>query len=119
MRDWKKLRVFEQADALVLGIYRDSESWPPAQRFALTQQVHRAVLSIASNIVEGCSRDSERECRRFHEMAYASACEVQYQLSVARRLGFSSRVEALETDAISLCKALAAMLRSQRPETKD
>lgn len=119
MRDWTKLRVFEQADGLVLSIYRDSESWPATHRFSLTQQIQRAAVSVASNIVEGCSRESERECRRFHEMAYASACEAQYQLSIARRLGFSSNAEVLEKDAISLAKALAAMLRSQRPETRD
>lgn len=119
MRDWKKLRVFEQADALVLAVYRDSERWPATQRFGLTQQLQRAVLSIASNIVEGCSRATERECRRFHEIAYASACEAQYQLSVARRLEFSPAVASLETDAVSVAKALAAMLRSQRPETRD
>src|SRR5262245_1895710 len=112
MRDWKKLRVFGQADELVLGVYRDSENWPSGHRFGLTQQLQRAVVSVASNIVEGCSRTSEREYLRFLEIAYGSACEAQYQLSVARRLGFPGNVEDLETDAGRLGKALNAMLRS-------
>jgi four helix bundle protein len=112
MRDWKKLRCFELADALVLGVYRDSETWPSAQRFALTQQLQRAVVSVTSNIVEGSSRTSEREYRRFIEVAYASACEAQYQLSVARRLGFSPNVERLEADAGDLARALNGLLRA-------
>lgn len=112
MRDWTKLRVFELADGLVLDVYRDSEAWPQAQRFALTQQLQRAVVSVASNIVEGCSRSTEREYLRFIEIAYGSACEAQYQLSVARRLGFSPNVETLETNAKRLGKALNAMLRA-------
>lgn len=112
MRDWKKLRVFQQAHELVMGVYRDSERWPSAQRFALTQQLQRAVVSVASNIVEGCSRSSEREYRRFLEIAYGSACEVEYQLSVAKELGFSARAEKLETDAAYLSKALNALLRT-------
>jgi four helix bundle protein len=112
MRDWKKLRAFQQAHALVLAVYRDSERWPGAQRFALTQQLQRAVLSVPSNIVEGCARGTSKEYQRFIEIAYGSACEAQYQLTVARELEFSPNVAALETDAIALCKALGAMLEA-------
>jgi four helix bundle protein len=112
MRDWKKLRAFEQADELVLAVYRDSETWPSSQRFALTQQIQRAVVSIASNIVEGSSRASEREYLRFLEIAHGSACEAQYQLSVARRLGFSTTVERLEQDAIRTAKTIGALIQA-------
>jgi four helix bundle protein len=112
MRDWKKLRAFELADELVLAIYRDGDEWPPSQRYSLTQQIQRAVVSVASNIVEGSSRVSEREYLRFLEIAHGSACEVQYQLSVARRLGFSSNVERLEQDAIRLGKTIGALIHA-------
>lgn len=112
MREWTKLRVFEQADGLVMAVYRDSESWPASQRFSLTQQIQRAVLSVSSNIVEGCARESEREYLRFLDIAYGSACEAQYQLSVARRLGFSPDCERLEESARRLSKALGSLLRA-------
>jgi four helix bundle protein len=116
MRDWKKLKVFEMADGLVMAVYLDAESWPRSQQFSLTQQIQRAVVSVASNIVEGCSRGSEREYYRFLEIAYASACEAQYQLSIVSRFGWSKNAPKLETQAQSLGKALNAMIRAL-PET--
>jgi four helix bundle protein len=112
MRDWKKLRVFNQADDLVIAIYRDSGSWPPDQRYSLTQQIQRAAVSVASNIVEGCSRASTRDYMRFIEIAYGSSCELEYQLSIASRLDFSLTTKELERDAKRLSKALNALLRA-------
>lgn len=110
MRDWKKFRIFELADKLVLSTYKTSTTWSVDHRYGLTQQLQRAVLSIASNIVEGCSRSSEREFLRFIEISYASSCEAQYQLSVAARLGFDG-AEALESDAAILARSINSMLR--------
>lgn len=45
-------------------------------------------MSIASNIVEGCARNSEADCLHFLDMAYGSACEVEYQIGLGHRLGY-------------------------------
>jgi four helix bundle protein len=119
MRDWKKLRVFDAADALVMAIYESSARWPSDQKFSLTQQIQRAAVSVSSNIVEGCARSSVREYVRFLEVAYASSCEVQYQLSIARRLNFSSDMHSLEESAIALSRGLGAMVaKAQSLEPK-
>jgi four helix bundle protein len=48
-----------------------------------------AAVSIASNIVEGAARNSLAEYLRFLDMGYGSAKEVEYQLSIAQRLGYA------------------------------
>jgi four helix bundle protein len=88
MRDYRKLRAFELADELVLMVYRTTKTFPKEELFGLTSQLRRAAVSIASNIVEGSGRESEAEYVRFLNMAYSSASEVCYQLSLAYRLGY-------------------------------
>lgn len=114
MRNHRKLRAFELADSLVLDVYKATKSWPSDERFGLTAQIRRAAVSIASNIVEGCGRTTEREYLRFIEIAYSSCREVAYQLSIARRLEMHVPAE-LETLADNCCRALYVLY--QRTET--
>jgi four helix bundle protein len=88
MRDPNKLSAFQLADQLAIAVYKHTATMPPDERFGLTQQIRRAAVSIPSNIVEGCSRHSESDYLRFLDMALGSACELEYQLSLALRLGF-------------------------------
>ena len=88
MRDHRKLRAFELADELALAVYGATRGFPKDEQFGLTSQMRRAAVSIASNIVEGCARHTTSEYLRFLDMAYGSACELQYQLSLSERLGY-------------------------------
>ena len=87
-RDYRKLRVFHEADALVLEMYRITVDFPGEERCGLKSQMRRASVSCAANIVEGSSRRKTPDYCRFVEIAHGSAREVAYLLSVARRLRF-------------------------------
>jgi len=67
MRDHNKLRAFELADELVLMIYSSTKQFPSEEKFGLTLQIRRAIISVTSNIVEGCARESQTEYHRFLE----------------------------------------------------
>jgi len=88
MRDHRKLKAFELADRLVLDVYVVTKTFPKDEMYGLTSQIRRAVISVASNIVEGCARHSRTEYVQFLRIAYASACEVDYQLGLATRLEY-------------------------------
>ena len=92
MRDHTKLRAFEIADFIVIEAYRVTRAFPKEEMFGLTSQIRRAAMSIASNIVEGCARSSEGDYLRFLDMAYGSAKELEYQLSVASRHVFGQAI---------------------------
>lgn len=116
MRDHKKLRAFELADELALAVYRATKALPREEQFGLTSQMRRAAVSVASNIVEGCARHSERDYLHFLDMAFASCHELEYQVSLAYRLEYladdahSSLASACEETS----KVLNGLIRSLR-----
>jgi four helix bundle protein len=114
MRDHKKLRAFELADGLAILTYEHTRSFPRAEQFGLTSQMRRAAVSAASNIVEGCARDTKADYVRFLTVAYGSAKELEYQVSLSFRLGFLARdgYRILNDAASETCRVLNALIRS-------
>jgi four helix bundle protein len=88
VRDFKQLKVWQKAHLLVLDIYRETRAFPGDQRFGLTAHLLRSATSIPSNIAEGCGRDTDVELARFLSIAAGSASETEYQLLLARDLGY-------------------------------
>ena len=116
MRDHSKLRAFELADKVTLLVYRVTQKFPKDEIYGLTSQMRRAAVSVPSNIVEGCSRESETEYLRFLEIAFGSLRELHYQLGLSMRLGYTEALEysAYETKVIETEKVLSALIRSLR-----
>jgi len=116
MRDHAKLKAFHLADDLTLTIYNATKSFPREEQFGLTSQMRRAAVSIASNIVEGCARRTENDYLRFLDMAFGSLRELQYQVSLAQRLGYCRGEDGktLDGKCTETSKVLAALIRSLR-----
>jgi four helix bundle protein len=116
MRNHTKLRAFQLADGLALLVYKVTASFPSDERFGLTSQMRRAAVSTVCNIVEGCARHSEQDFLRFLDMAYGSACELQYQGSLAGRLGFMADGDRRQLDDASseTARVLNGLIRAIR-----
>ena len=78
--------------------------------------MRRSSLSVVSNIVEGCARHSEADYVRFLDIAYASAKELEYQISIAHRLGYLPPVAYQETHKLctETSRVLSGLLRALR-----
>ena len=114
MRDHKKLRAFELADQLALMVYKDTTAFPREETYGLRSQLRRAAVSVASNIVEGCARASQADYIKFLEIAYGSVREVEYQISLAQRLGYFSDVTQLGQLVVETSKVLNGLIRALR-----
>ena len=88
MQDFRKLVVWNRAHSFVLSAYRATAGFPRDERFALTSQTRRALVSIPSNIAEGRSRASDRFFASFLDIAGSSAAEMEYLLFLAGELGY-------------------------------
>ena len=114
MRDHTKLKAFELADRLALSVYQETRLFPSEEMFDLTSQMRRAAVSVPSNIVEGCARHSQADYVHFLDIAYGSARELQYQVSLAARLGYV----AADCELVGLCaevsRCLNALIRALR-----
>lgn len=116
MRDHIKLRAFKLADSLALAVYRATRSFPKDELYGLTAQMRRASVSVASNIVEGCARQSEADYVRFLDMPYGSMRELEYQTSLANRLGYleDKAYAVLLSACLETSKVLCGLIKSFR-----
>ena len=122
MKRIKDLIVYQKAKQLVIDVYKLLEQFPDAERFALCNQLRRAVVSIPSNIAEGMGRVSNKDQAHFLNIAYGSLMEVYAQLDIAHDLGYvnSEMFNKVESDVEEISKMISAMasLRSISPASR-
>lgn len=82
------LNAYIEAKSLVKLVYAVINTLPQEERYALADQLRRAVISVPSNVVEGMNRISDKEKSHFLEIAYASLMEVYCQIDIATDLGY-------------------------------
>jgi len=116
MRNPQKLKAFQLSDQLVLKVYASTQTFPRDEDYVLRSQIRRSAISIPSNIVEGCARDSEKEYTHFLNISYASSKELEYQLSLAYRLGYLGKAdyESLSELSDHTCRTLNNLQRSYK-----
>jgi four helix bundle protein len=88
VRCFQDLRVWQIAHELALSIYRLTQDFPREERYGLTSQIRRAVVSISANIAEGSKRPSTRDLCHFLDIAQGSNEEVKCLLLLSRDLHY-------------------------------
>ncbi len=109
-RDHRRLRVFHDAHALALAVYKHTRGFPRDEWFGVRSQIRRAAVSVPSNVVEGSARRSSREYVRFLTIARASAAELSYLVSLCTELGYLSTAAHAELEP--QCDRLNAQLQA-------
>jgi len=87
-RDHRKLRVFHDAHALTIAIYKQTMNFPRDEWYGIRQQLRRAAVSGPTNIVEGSARGTIKDYCNFLITALGSASELTYLVGLAYELGF-------------------------------
>lgn len=94
--NYKKLTIWLRSKALVKAIYLISDNFPDSERFGITSQIRRAVVSVVLNIVEGSGRNSSKDFAHFFNMAYTSLLEVECLMISSVDLKFLREEETLK-----------------------
>ena len=90
---FQKLDVYKLALAYIKSVYLLSHKLPDRERFNLTNQIERAATSIALNIAEGSTGQSDLEQKRFLGLALRSYLETIACLDLIEAFGYLSENE--------------------------
>jgi four helix bundle protein len=88
VRKFEDLRIWQDGMDLVEEIFGVTSNFPKSEIYGLTNQIRRAVISVPSNIAEGCGKNTKKDFVRYLYNSLGSIKEVKCQLIIARRLNF-------------------------------
>lgn len=103
---FEDLKVWERALSLIASIHALTKEFPKDELFVLTSQIKRASDSVALNIAEGSTGQTNPEFKRFLTIATRSAIEVIACLLIAEKRGIinAARLDGLKAEYIELIK---------------
>ena len=102
----RDLNVWREGIDLVKMVYKLLVHFPKNEEFALSFQIRKSVVSIPSNIAEGCGRDSDKELYHFLGIAAGSLAELETQMYIAKELGYVNDITEVEDKMIAVQKLL-------------
>ena len=91
IKSFRDLIAWRKGMELCKSVYALSSLFPDSERFGMTAQIRRAVVSIPSNIAEGYGRNRTQDYLRFLDIARGSLCEVETQLILVQEFGWFER----------------------------
>ncbi len=107
---YRELIVWQKSLDLVEQVYRLTPRLPPAELYGLSSQMRRAVVSIASNVAAGQSRNSTGEFLQSLGVARGSLAELETQPLIATRLAYLPQAEV--APVLALCEEVSKMLNA-------
>ena len=115
---FRDLEVWRESMTLVEEVYALSKGFPSEERFGLTSQFRRAVVSIPSNIGEGARRKRRKAFLHHLDIALGSQGEVDVQLELAMRLAFctSEKRNLIQQRVDRVGRMLNGLIASLQPE---
>ena len=113
IRDFHDLNIWKDSRLLVVKIYSLLKKFPDSEKYALCDQIRRAIVSVPSNIAEGFDRGSNKEIKQFLIITRGSLAEVYTQITLAYDLKYISKVDydSIEQDIIKLRKMINSFIR--------
>ena len=101
-RNFQDLLVWQKAHVLVLAVYKMTGKFPLAERYGLTSQLRRSIVSVPANIAEGFKKKGKQDKVRFLNIAQGSLEESRYYFILTRDLGYADPShEVLQLEEVS------------------
>ena len=121
-RNFREYSVWQRSVDYATTIYKLTSSMPWFEKKGLCDQLQRSVVSISSNIAEGCARPSDIDFCHFLDLALGSAFEIETQMLIAKNVGYieektytslSEELQAIERQLHGLIRTI----RSKQPSS--
>lgn len=88
MKNFRNYVTWTRGIELAVQAYELTKQLPKEEMYGLSGQIKRAAVSIPSNIAEGCSRETDKDFRKFLRTSLGSAFELETDLIIADKLRF-------------------------------
>ncbi|TCS37166.1 four helix bundle protein [Reinekea marinisedimentorum] len=110
---YENLDVWKRSRAMSVAVYKELDN---CRNYGFRDQITRSMLSVPSNIAEGCERSSLKERIRFLDIAKGSLGEFKTQAGIGIDAGFlNPNIAAQWLDESSeLAKMLSSLIESIR-----
>ena len=111
---YRRLNVYQLSKTLVRDVYGLTADFPINEKYALSDQMRRAVVSVPSNIAEGTSKTSPKEQFHFLEISYGSLMELMCQTEIAFDLCYINKEQfgQIEEEIGNIYRMLSSMQAS-------
>ena len=106
---------------IVDRVYSFAGSLPKEEKYNLTNQAIRSACSIPANIAEGSAKSSDRDFKRFLEIALGSCYELQTHLLIAERRNYGDKknLEQLLKDVDEEQRMLYGFIQAQKTKIQN
>lgn len=108
MSNYKELVVWQKSIQLVTDVYKVTRIFPKEEAYVLISQMHRAAISIPSNIAEGHDRNSDKEFSNFLCIAKGSLAELETQIIISEKLEYTNEKQI--TPILNNCYEIGRMI---------
>jgi len=114
LKNYRELMVWQKSYQLCLEIYRITSRFPKDEKFGLTSQIRRAVVSIPSNIAEGYGCRTTADYIKSLYIAYGSNCELETQIMLSADLVYidSAKLKEISDRIHEVERMLKALIKS-------
>lgn len=121
MYSFETLNAWQEARKLVVSVYQLLDNFPKFEKYALCDQIKRAIVSVPSNLAEGSGRMSLREQIHFIEISYGSLMEAYNQLIIAADLNYidEQSLESLKAPIDNVARMLNGLRASYVKKLED
>lgn len=114
IKSYKDLIVWQKAILLVTEVYSISKTFPENEKFGLTNQLNRAVVSVPSNIAEGWGRESRKNNLQFLRISRGSLMEVETLILISKNLNYinDQKFKIISEEIEEIGKILQGLIKS-------
>lgn len=118
IESYTDLIVWQKSMDMVVKIYQVARVLPSEEKYALSDQMRRAAVSVPSNIAEGFMRDSVKDYSRFLAISIGSCAELLTQIDICVKLNFCRQddVKDIKLLITEISKMLMVLRRKLTPK---